>query len=78
MLATAHGRVATEAVADPTVRDGVVSMTHGHRAANPGDLTSGDIDVDDLTAMPRVSGLEVAVTRIVDGRDPDPRRPRPD
>ena len=37
---------------DPTVRDGVVSITHGHADANPGDLTSGDVDVDPLTAMP--------------------------
>jgi hypothetical protein len=44
------------------VRAGVVSMTHGHPAANPGDLTSDTTDVDPLTAMPRASGLEVRVS----------------
>ena len=55
--------------ADPTVRAGVVSITHGHLDENPGDLTSGDIDVDPLTAMPRVAGLEVRVTP--HGEDPN-------
>ena len=59
-LATEHGRVTTTFVADPTVREGVVSMTHGHPDANPGNLTSGNEDVDPLTAMPRVAGLVVA------------------
>ena len=60
-LATDHGRVTTTVVSDPTVRAGVVSMTHGHTDANPGDLTSSDVAVDPLTAMPLVSGLEVDV-----------------
>jgi hypothetical protein len=59
VLATEHGTVTTTIVADATVRAGVVSMTHGHADANPGDLTSGEIAVDPLTAMPRVSGLAV-------------------
>ena len=63
-LATEHGRITAAFVADPTVRAGVVSMTHGHPDANPGDLTSGDTAVDPLTAMPRVAGLEVDVTPI--------------
>ncbi len=67
-LATAHGRVTAAVNADPTLRDGVVSMTHGHADANPGDLTSGNVGVDPLTAMPRVAGLEVDVTRL----DPAP------
>jgi anaerobic selenocysteine-containing dehydrogenase len=62
-LSTSHGRITAAFVADPTVRDGVVSMSHGHADANPGDLTSGDVTVDRLTAMPRVAGLEVDVTR---------------
>ena len=71
-LATDHGRVTAAFVADPTVREGVVSMTHGHADANPGDLTSGDVAVDPLTAMPRVAGLEVDVTRVgSDGSEPD-------
>ena len=60
-LATDHGRVTATIASDPTVRTGVVSMTHGHADANPGDLTSGTVAVDPLTAMPLVSGLEVEV-----------------
>ncbi len=62
-LETANGRIAATYVADPAVRDGVVSITHGHPGANPGDLTSGNADVDLLTAMPLVSGLNVSVAR---------------
>ncbi len=58
-----YGRVEASFVTDPTVRAGVVSMTHGHAGASPGDLTSGGDDVDPLTAMPRVSGLEVEISR---------------
>jgi len=61
VLATDHGRVTASIVADPTVRAGVVSMTHGHADANPGALTSSDVAVDPLTAMPLVSGLELEV-----------------
>ena len=60
-LTTEHGRVNAAFVPDPTVRDGVVSMSHGHADANPGDLTSGEVGIDRLTAMPRVAGLEVDV-----------------
>jgi anaerobic selenocysteine-containing dehydrogenase len=58
-LTTSHGGVTATFAADPTVRAGVVSMTHGHAEASPGNLTSGDMAVDRLTAMPRVAGLEV-------------------
>jgi hypothetical protein len=61
-LATDHGHVSVACSFDPAVRDGVISMTHGHADANPGDLTSGDEAVDRLTAMPRVAGLEVRAT----------------
>jgi hypothetical protein len=63
-LATNHGTLSTAFAADARVREGVVSITHGHTDANPGDLTSGDAAVDRLTAMPRVAGLEVEVTRL--------------
>jgi len=68
-LSTDHGRVTTAFAADPTMRDGVVSITHGHVDANPGNLISGHITVDPLTAMPRVAGLEVDV-------DTAPRDPK--
>lgn len=61
-LETDHGRITAGVVADATVRAGVVSITHGHPHENPGDLTSGEIEVDSLTAMPRVAGLDVRVT----------------
>jgi anaerobic selenocysteine-containing dehydrogenase len=61
-LATDHGEITVDVAADATMRPGVVSISHGHLEENPGDLTSGDIDVDQLTAMPRVAGLGVRVT----------------
>jgi hypothetical protein len=64
MLATEHGRIIARVAPDATVREGVVSISHGHIDENPGDLTSGDIGVDALTAMPRVAGLDVRVTRL--------------
>jgi hypothetical protein len=63
-LATNHGSLSTAFAADPRVREGVVSITHGHTDANPGDLTSGKATVDQLTAMPHVAGLEVEVTAL--------------
>jgi hypothetical protein len=62
-LTTGHGSITTAAVSDATVRTGVVSITHGHATENPGELTSGDDGIDTLTAMPRVAGLDVRVTR---------------
>ena len=62
-FATDHGTVTAGIGSDPTLRPGVVSMTHGHGDANPGGLTSGHAAVDPLTAMPRVAGLEVRITR---------------
>jgi anaerobic selenocysteine-containing dehydrogenase len=62
-LATDHGDITATVVADATVRGGVVSITHGRPHENPGELTSSDVAVDNLTAMPRVSGLEVRVSR---------------
>ena len=47
-LTTDHGHVTSAFVADPTVRPGVISMTHGHTDENPGDLTSAHVAVDDL------------------------------
>lgn len=58
LVTSAHGSVTATAVADPAVRPGVVSMTHG-QGAGPGRLTSGDDDVDPLTTMPLASGVAV-------------------
>jgi anaerobic selenocysteine-containing dehydrogenase len=75
-LVTENGRLDAAFVADPAVREGVVSITHGHPDANPGDLTTGDHGVDELTAMPRVSGLPVRVTGDVTERPDDSDRIR--
>jgi anaerobic selenocysteine-containing dehydrogenase len=58
-----HGVLEASVVIDPTVRSGVVSITHRHRDASPGRLTSSHEDVDPLTAMPRASGVPVSVVR---------------
>ena len=61
-LTSAYGSVTATAVADPLVRRGVASMTHGHADAGPGALTSGGVDVDPLTAMPLAAGLPVMLS----------------
>jgi anaerobic selenocysteine-containing dehydrogenase len=61
-LETDHGAVTALVAVDPTVRAGVVSITHGHLDENPGELTSERVAVDALTAMPRAAGLDVRVT----------------
>ena len=72
----------TTATSRPTSRPtrpcarGVVSISHGHLDENPGDLTSGDVDVDPLTAMPRVAGLDVRVTA-TSGEPPPAAPPTP-
>ena len=68
-LSTQHGHIAAPFVTDEAVREGVVSITHGHAGANPGDLTSGDEAVDDITAMPRIAGLDVEITRVLADAD---------
>ncbi len=58
---SAHGAVTATLWADGNVRPGVVSMTHGHAASSPGQLTSTHDDVDPLTTMPRASGVPVTL-----------------
>ncbi len=65
-VSNANGALTVAYAADPAVRPGVVSITHGHVDANPGYLTSGATDIDPLTAMPRVSGLEVDLSQDTD------------
>jgi hypothetical protein len=71
-LATDHGNVTVAVVPDATVREGVVSITHGHAEENPSDLTSDVVGIDGLTAMPRVAGLDVRVAALDDQRQPGP------
>ena len=65
VVASAHGEVEATVVVDDSIRPGVVSMTHGHTGRSPGRLTSNDIDVDPLTAMPHASGLAVSISPAV-------------
>jgi anaerobic selenocysteine-containing dehydrogenase len=58
---SANGAVTATLRADGNVRPGVVSMTHGHAASNPGRLTSAHDDIDPLSTMPRASGLPVSL-----------------
>ena len=62
VVTSAHGEVEATVVVDDSIRPGVVSMTHGHTGRSPGRLTSNDIDVDPLTAMPHASGLAVSIS----------------
>jgi anaerobic selenocysteine-containing dehydrogenase len=62
VLATSHGSVQVVVAHDANLREGVVSMTHGHAGSSPGELTSAHHDVDPLTTMPWASGLPVAVS----------------
>jgi predicted molibdopterin-dependent oxidoreductase YjgC len=61
-VASAHGAIDVTVVADPNIRRGVVSLTHGRRDHIPGVLTSSRVGVDPLTTMPHASGLPVTVT----------------
>lgn len=60
-ISSHHGSMVATVRLDPTLRPGVVSVTHGHPGASPGLVVSGRVDVDPLTAMPRASGLPVTV-----------------
>ena len=68
-----NGAISATVMADPKVRTGVVSVTHGHADAradqSPGRLTSSRDGVDPLTTMPQASGVPVTVT-------PSPQAPK--
>ena len=56
-LATAHGTVRAVAAADPSLRRGAVSLTHGFEPANAARLVSPDEDLQDINAMPLMTAL---------------------
>ena len=58
---SAHGAMDAVLAADPNVRVGVVSCTHGSWDANVASLTSAEVDVDTDTGMPRASGVPVTI-----------------
>lgn len=70
-----HGSIQARAESDPTVRCGVVSITHcfGYlsdsddydtHAVSINSLISTDRDLQDINAMPRMSGIPVAITPV--------------
>jgi anaerobic selenocysteine-containing dehydrogenase len=56
-----HGTLKAAVTVDPSVRPGVVSITHGRPGESPGALTSATADIDKLTGMPKASGVQVTV-----------------
>jgi anaerobic selenocysteine-containing dehydrogenase len=61
-LRTTQGELTGVARLDPDIRRGVVSIPHGHRAANVNDLTDRNT-VDLVTGMVRYSGVPVEIHR---------------
>jgi anaerobic selenocysteine-containing dehydrogenase len=62
-VTSAHGWIEAVADLDERTRPGTVSLTHSRTSSPIGNLTSGVVDVDPLTAMPLASGLPVTVAR---------------
>lgn len=60
-ISSRYGSMVVTVALDPTLRPGVVSVTHGHPGASPGMLISGDENIDLLTAMPWASGFPITV-----------------
>jgi anaerobic selenocysteine-containing dehydrogenase len=58
-LVSANGELEGIARADPNVRPGVVSCTHGVADVNVARLTSATTDLDPETGMPQASGVPV-------------------
>ena len=63
-LTSEAGSLVATAGIDESVREGVVSVTHGHPGSMTGTLTSSTRDVDSLTAMPRASGVPVRLEKL--------------
>jgi anaerobic selenocysteine-containing dehydrogenase len=59
---------------DPSIRPGVVWVSHGWREANVGQLTKSTGHIDRLTGQPAMSALTVTVERVPDHPD-STRRP---
>lgn len=79
-VASPHGSVLAVVEADPTLRRGVVTMTHAYGDVLRGDtavrdagtntsrLTVVDRDHDRITGMPRMSNLDVSIAPVLDPR----------
>jgi anaerobic selenocysteine-containing dehydrogenase len=57
---SANGELTGVAKVDDSIRSGVVSIPHGHHAANVNRLTNKD-DIDTVTGMVRYSGIPVSL-----------------
>ncbi len=60
-VTSAYGSIEVPVRFDPGLRPGVIAISHGDPAGNPGALVSAHHDIDPLTGMPRASGLPVTV-----------------
>jgi anaerobic selenocysteine-containing dehydrogenase len=63
-LTSRHGRVESTVRFDTGLRRGVVSMSHGDRIRSSGALVSARDEIDDLTGMPRASGIPIKVEAV--------------
>lgn len=66
VVRTERGELTGVAKVDPSIRRGVVSVPHGHHAANVNALTDKDV-VDPLTGMVRYSGVPVTLAPLDGG-----------
>ncbi len=63
VVSSAHGSLTGVVRIETTLRHDVVSIVHGRRGANVGELT-GSRSVDMVTGMPQTSGITIEVERI--------------
>jgi anaerobic selenocysteine-containing dehydrogenase len=70
VVRSSHGAARAVVRVDPTMLPGVASMPHGHRDTNVNNLTSNRFDVDELTGMPRFTGIPITLHRSLDGLQP--------
>ena len=66
MVRTPRGRLVGTAKVDPAIRQGVVSIPHGHHGVNVNVLTDKDV-IDPVTGMVRYSGVPVTVEPVPTG-----------
>jgi len=73
-IASAHGAITLAAKPDDSVRPGVVSVPHGwgnlDAGANTNLLTSAEVKVDPINAMPCLTGLAVQVRAVTEASLP--------
>jgi anaerobic selenocysteine-containing dehydrogenase len=60
-LTSRHGDVTARIRCDANLKPGVVAMSHGDAVSTSGALVSASDDVDELTGMPRASGVAISI-----------------